>query len=146
MQKKLKSLNITVAAVALMSVLSISSFANSKQNVYAELKTYSVSFDLVMLATLAKNDGWEIMPNKTQNSIELKKTLKTTRMLSGVRTRWKRVSENYDAVAVASVDNGKITISSKTSIEDNRYKEKFSDSIQKLQDEWQQIFVADSAK
>lgn len=142
MLKKSKSFTMTVAATALFSVLSVSAAADS----VTELPVKNISGDLAVLAVQAQNNGWEIVASGQNNSIEMKKSLTATRVLSGVHNRWKRVTDSVDATAVATVSDGKIIISSSTPIKNPRHQQQFDEAVASLEKGWETGTLTASAQ
>ena len=137
MQKKYNSFNLAVTAAALVAVLSTSANAGN----VAELPAKNISGDLAVLAMQAQNDGWHIV-STSDDTIKMQKSLSETRRLSGVHTRWKRVTDTVDATVVAKLSNGKILLSTTTDIKSPGHKEQLNDALASLEQKWQGIHTA----
>lgn len=131
MQKKFNSFNLTVAAAALVTVLSSSVSADS----VAELAAKNISGDLAVLAMQAQNDGWTVV-STSDDTVTMRKSLSETRRLSGVHTRWKRVTNTVEAMVVAKMSDGKIVISTATDIERPAHKQQLNDALASLERQW----------
>lgn len=105
-----------------VSALIISSYADTK-----------MSSDLTLLVSNAQKDGWVTMPDTNNNSIKMTKTLTDTRMMTGVHTRWNRVTETVDATAVVTESKGKILITQTSAITNPRLQKQFYNAIASLQ-------------
>lgn len=136
MQKKYQSLKISVATAAILLIMSIAAHADSPTS-SVELQSKNISADLAMLAMQAQNEGWKIISTTKDNHIEMKKMLTDSRMLTGVHTRWNRVTDTLDATAIVTLSDGKMLIKSTTEIKNPRHQKQFEDAIASLQKGWE---------
>jgi len=119
-------------AIILTTVLIVSLFAENKMSIN-NLEDRKISHNLAMFITNAENDGWKILTDGQNNSINITKTFTDSRMLTGVHTRWNRVTETLDVTAVVTESNGKIIVNQTTTIKNPRHQIQYDNAIASLQ-------------
>lgn len=116
----------------LASILIVSLYADNKMSIN-NLEDKKISRDLAIFMTHAQNDGWKVITDSQNNSISITKKFTDSRMLTGVHTRWNRVTETVDATAVVTESNGKIIVNQTTTIKNPRHQMQFDNAIASLQ-------------